>query len=118
MVWLFMPNDLAEIAIDRLAALPAGVEVILFAARVATMSAPGDGRPKVRKLRHPCNFLASRSNVLRSLPCSPINSLTWWGVMRCRFGEIADLVFLICRNAIAVVEIPFALVVRLSAVPS
>lgn len=84
MVRLLMPNDLPEIApVDGLAAFPAIVEVILFAGRVAPVSVPDDGWTKVRKRRHPCNFLASRSKVLRSLPCSPISSRTWSGVMRC-----------------------------------
>ncbi|WP_167506965.1 MULTISPECIES: hypothetical protein [unclassified Mesorhizobium] len=73
MVRLFMPDGLPQITpVDRLAAFPATVEVILFAGRVAPMSSPDDRRLKVRQLCHPRNFLASRSNVLRSLPCSPI----------------------------------------------
>lgn len=77
MVRLLMPNDLPEIApVDWLAAFPAIVEVIQFAGRVFPMSVPHDRRSKVRKLRHPCNFLASRSKVLRSMPCSPISSRT------------------------------------------
>lgn len=96
MVRLFMPNDLPEIAsVDRLAAFPAMVEVILFARWIGPMSAPDDGRPKVRKLRHPRNFLASRSKVFRSLPCVPINSRTWSGVA-VLLGEVAYLIILIC----------------------
>ncbi|WP_214473404.1 hypothetical protein [Mesorhizobium sp. dw_380] len=48
MVRLFMPNDLPEIApVDRLAAFPAVVEVILFAGKLAPMSDPDDRRPKL-----------------------------------------------------------------------
>ncbi|CDX60018.1 hypothetical protein MPL1032_30014 [Mesorhizobium plurifarium] len=83
-----MPNDLPEIApIDRLAAFLAVVKVTLLPRSVAAMSSPYDGRAKVRKLRHPRNFLASRSKVLRSLPCSPISSRTCSGVIRCCFAK-------------------------------